>query len=54
MVVEHHKRQGKVTKVSLRYSLQFPLMHAPYQIESSPLVDEVHTMAVTAVEKVLI
>ncbi len=54
-VIEHYEKQGKVAEVCLEYSLSFLcIIRLLCQIDSSPAVEEVHTAAVAAVEKVLV
>jgi hypothetical protein len=52
-VIQHYEKLGKVAEVHLKYSLAFTFLIL-CQIDSSPAVDEVHTAAVAAVEKVLV
>jgi len=54
-VIEHYEKQGKVAEVRLEYSLSFAcLIHLIRQIDSTPTAEEVHKVAVGAVEKVLV
>jgi hypothetical protein len=54
-VIEHYGKQGKVAEVRLEYSLSLAcLMLLIRQIDSSPSVQEVHSVASAAVEKVLV
>ncbi len=53
-VIEHYEKLGKVAQVgskSLRLSLL--LIHATWQVDSSPAVDEIHAAAAAVVAKVL-
>ena len=53
-VIEHYGKFSKVAQVgstSLRLSLI--LIHATWQVDSSPAVDEIHATAVAVVAKVL-
>ena len=54
-VIEHYEKLGKVADVRLKSFLALLcLTRLIRQIDSSPEVDEVHTAAVAAVEKVLV
>jgi adenylate kinase family enzyme len=54
-VIEHYKKQGKVVEVRLEYTLSLAcLIRLIHQIDSTPKVEEVHKVAVAAVEKVLV
>jgi hypothetical protein len=57
-VIEHYEKQGKVAQVRLEYSLSLAclirLIRLIRQIDSSPSPEEVHKVAVAAVEKVLV
>jgi hypothetical protein len=54
-VIEHYEKQGKVAEVRLEYSLSLVcLILLIRQIDSTPTVEEVHKVAVAAVEKVLV
>ncbi len=54
-VIEHYEKQDKVAQVRLEYSLSLAcLIRVIRQIDSSPSPEEVHTVAVAAVEKVLL
>jgi hypothetical protein len=54
-VIEHYRKQGKVAEVRLEYSLSLAcLILLIRQIDSTPTVEEVHKVAVAAVEKVLV
>ena len=56
-VIEHYKKQGKVVEVRPEYSFFLSLaclMRLICQIDSTPKVEEVHKVAVAAVEKVLV
>jgi hypothetical protein len=54
-VIEHYEKQGKVAEVRLEYSLSMARLIRPIrQIDSTPKPEEVHKVAVPAVEKVLV
>ncbi len=54
-VIEHYEKQGKVAEVCMKSSLELRrLIRLIFQIDSSPAVEDVHTAAVAAVEKVLV
>ncbi len=57
-VIEHYEKQGKVAEVRLEYFMSLAclilLILLIRQIDSSPTVQEVHKVAVAAVEKVLV
>ncbi|KAI9446854.1 UMP-CMP kinase [Lactarius indigo] len=53
-VIEHYEKSGKVAQVGSKFlQLSFLRIHAIWQVDSSPSVDEVHAAAVAAVAKVL-
>jgi hypothetical protein len=54
-VIKHYEAQHKVAEAGLRSLLQLlSLIRLPYQIDSSPSPEEVHTVAIAAVKRVLI
>jgi hypothetical protein len=54
-VIDHYREQNKVAEVRLKISSSsLSLIHLVFQIDSSPEVDEVHAVTITAVEKVLV